>query len=137
MKDKHAIFHAQFVRARNHSLGFVPNTAAGVAKYSAFMESIQDGQTVEVFMEANVDDGTVPQLAKVHACIRELAKDLGYTFEDMKIEVKRKAGLCVVKVIEGERYMFCKSFGDCSKSELSLVMETVIQIGDTTGSNLR
>jgi hypothetical protein len=88
-------------------------------------------------MESNVDDGTVPQLAKVHVCIRELAKEIGYSFEDMKLEVKRRAGLCVKKELGGELFMVCKSFGDCSKEELGLAVEAILQIGDTVGINFR
>jgi hypothetical protein len=33
--------------------------------------------------------------------------------------------------------MICKSFADCSKDELALAIEAIIQIGDTTGGNYR
>ena len=88
-------------------------------------------------MESEVDNGTVPQLAKIHACIRELAKETGYTFEDMKLEIKRQAGLCIKKEMSGEVFLVCKSFSRCSKDELALVIEAIVQIGDSLNINFR
>ena len=65
--------------------------------------------------------------------IRQLANDIGYTFGEMKLQVKRKTGLCFNK--DGQEY--CKSFKDCSKSELNLVIQELIEMGDFTGVNLR
>jgi hypothetical protein len=48
-------------------------------------------------------------------------------------EIKRQAGLCFNK--GGSEY--CKSFGDCSKLELSSVIQELIKTGDDVGSNLR
>lgn len=107
------------------------------AKYKMFVDSLVDGQMIDYFMDANVDTGTLPQLAKIHKCIRELSKDLGYTFEDMKLEVKKRAGLCVKKEIGGELYMVCKSFGLCSKDELGLAIQAIIELGDEIGANFR
>lgn len=135
MSEKHNIFHGQFVKNIYGEL--VPATTADATRYGEFKKGIIDGQTIEIFMESNVDNGSVPQLAKIHVCIRELAKELGYSFEDMKLEVKRQAGLCVKKHLGGDTFMVCKSFGDCSKDELALAIEAIIEIGDTVGMNLR
>lgn len=105
--------------------------------YSDFIAHLKEGQVVEVFFDANVDDGTLAQLAKLHKCIRELAKEVGETFEDMKLQIKRSAGLCVRKSLDGEDYLICKSFGDCSKDELALAIEAVIKKGDFVGINFR
>lgn len=105
--------------------------------YKAFVDTLEEGQLVEMFLDANKDDGTLAQLAKIHKCIRELAKELGYTFEDMKLEIKKAAGLCFVRTIDGERFMICKSLGDASKEDLGLVLQTIIERGDFVGMNLR
>lgn len=130
MAEKHNIFHGQFIKTKDKLVICGADSA-----YKMFIAELEEGQKVEIFMEANEDDGTIPQLAKVHVCIRELAKELGYTFEDMKIEVKMKAGLCVKKEIGGEIFMICKSFGDCSKDELGLAVEAIKQIGEIVGIN--
>jgi hypothetical protein len=110
---------------------------AAAVQHTEYVKALEEGQIVDHFMDANVDNGTLPQLAKIHACIRELAKTTGYTFEDMKIEVKRAAGLCVRKDLHGEVFMVCKSFSKCSKEELGLAIEAIISIGETVGINLR
>lgn len=106
-------------------------------KHDDFMNGLVEGQIVDGFYDANKDDGTLAQLAKVHACIRQLAIDTGDNFEDLKFEVKKMSGLCVAKEINGEKFLVCKSFSKCSKEELALVIETIIQIGDTVGINFR
>ena len=98
--------------------------------YGYCLESIPDGELVEIYMEKQSDDGTLAQLAKVHAMIRELAIHIGETFEDMKLLVKKRAGLCIEKEIEGERFLHCKSLGKCNKQELALCIEAMKQIGE-------
>ena len=93
--------------------------------YQIFLDKLSDGQQVEVFMGLTSDDGSVAQLAKVHACIRELAKESGYTFDEMKIIIKQHSGLCY----DAGDAEYCKSFADCSKDELVLAIEACIQIG--------
>jgi len=46
----------------------------------------------------------------------------------MKLQVKLRAGLCLEQS--------CKSFGECSKDELSLAIQAAIEIGDMVGFNL-
>ena len=106
-------------------------------RYKAFINSLAESQQVEIFLDANKDDGTLAQLAKLHKCIRELAKEMGETFEDTKLMIKHKAGLCVKKKVNGEDFMVCKSFGDCSKEDLGLALQAVIQVGDFVGINFR
>jgi hypothetical protein len=85
--------------------------------YEIFVEKLKEGDKVDMFIEVSNPDHSKAQLAKVHACIRELAKESGYTFDEMKLIVKQTSG------IED------KSFADCSKDELMLAIEGCIQIG--------
>lgn len=85
--------------------------------YDLFIEKIPEGQKVEMYIDLANADHSKAQLAKVHACIRELAKESGYTFNEMKDVVKESAGLAG------------KSFADCSKDELMLAIEACIEIG--------
>jgi len=85
--------------------------------YNIFIDKLSEGDTVEMYVEISNPDHSKAQLAKVHACIREMAKESGYTFDEMKDIVKRASGL------EG------KSFADCSKDDLMLAIEACIQIG--------
>jgi hypothetical protein len=99
--------------------------------YKQFVNSIEEGQLVHVFFEAVADDGSPKQMAKINACIRELAKEAGSSFEDMKKEVKRKSGLYISQTDE---YM---SFTTCSSTDLSLVIQTLIEVGELLGVNCR
>lgn len=101
--------------------------------YKKWIEELPEGTKVEIFASISSEDGSNAQIAKVHAMIRQLANDLGYTFSEMKLQAKRKTGLCWVN--NGQEY--CKSFKDCSKSELNLVIQALIEMGDFAGSNLR
>ncbi len=105
--------------------------------YKNLIANMEEGQLVEMFLDANKDDGTLAQIAKVKVCIRALAKEIGESFEDMQLLVKKRAGLCVVKNLDGEHFMSCKSFADCSKEDLQLAITAIIEIGDLTGMNLR
>jgi len=102
-------------------------------KYKKFLEQFPDDTRLEIFIGANNYKGSIAQLARIHAMIREIANEIGYTFEEMKLIVKRQAGLCITK--DGTEY--CKSFGKCDKMELNLVIQTLLEIGDLNGMQLR
>jgi len=102
-------------------------------RYNKFVDSLPEGAKVEMFISVSTDKGTNAQLARVHVMIRELANTLGYTFEEVKLLCKRKAGLCYRK--DNEEY--CKSFADCDKAELNLVIQALLAYGDFSNTNLR
>jgi hypothetical protein len=93
--------------------------------YDMFISKLEEGQIVEMYIDLANADHSKAQLAKVHACIREMAKESGYTFDEMKCLVKDHAGLAYK---EGLMITY-KSFGDCSSTELTLAIEACIQIG--------
>lgn len=93
--------------------------------YEIFLEKIPEGQKVDMYLDLIGPDHSKAQLAKVHACIRELAKESGYTFDEMKCLVKDQVGLVYKEGIM-KNY---KSFADCSKDELMLAIEACIEIG--------
>jgi 7-cyano-7-deazaguanine synthase in queuosine biosynthesis len=100
--------------------------------YQLFLDKLQEGQEVEVFMGLTSDNGSLAQLAKIHACIRELAKESGYTFDEMKFIVKQHSGLCY----DGGGAEYCKSFKECSKEELAMAIESAIELGRDLNINL-
>ena len=100
--------------------------------YQLFLDKLQEGQEVEVFMGLTSDNGSLAQLPKVHACIRELAKESGYTFDEMKFIIKQHSGLCY----DGGGAEYCKSFKDCSKEELAMAIESAIELGRDLNINL-
>ena len=119
-------FNGKFIK-RNGRLEF-PSLAIS-KQHEVFVSNVPDGTIVEFFFEIQQDDGTIPQLAKLHAMIRELALHVGEPFEDMKLLVKDKAGLCLAREVSGKEYFLAKSFGECSREELSLAIQAAIDIG--------
>ena len=109
-----------------------PIKATGT-KFKKFLNQLPDDSKLEIFIGVSGDKGSNPQLARIHAMIREIAQEIGYTFEEAKSTVKKASGLCFPK--EGTES--CKSFADCDKDELNLVIQACIEIGDFTGMNLR
>jgi hypothetical protein len=100
----------------------------GSAKLGLFIKGLDDGDIVTITYEVNTDDASYAQISKVHKHIRELAQYTGDSFEDMKLQVKLRAGLCTDTN--------CKSFSDCSKEELSMAIQASIEIGDLVNFNL-
>jgi hypothetical protein len=122
----HQPFNGKFIK-RNGKLEF-PSLAVS-KQHELFVSNIPDGTIVEFFFEVQQDDGTLPQLAKLHAMIRELALHVGEPFDNMKLLVKDKAGLCLAREVSGKEYFLAKSFGECSREELSLAIQAALDIG--------
>jgi hypothetical protein len=100
----------------------------GSAKLGLFIKGLEEGETVVITYEVQTSDASYAQMSKVHKHIRELANYTGDSFEDMKLQVKLRAGLC--------NNSDCKSFADCSKEELAMAIQASIEIGDLVGFNL-
>ena len=107
-----------------------PVTLAAAKQYERFVSDIPEGSIVEFFYELQHDDGTLPQLAKIHAMIKQLSTHVGETVENMKLLIKDRAGLCIAREVSGREYFLAKSFGECSKDELSLAIQAIIEIGE-------
>jgi len=134
MKQKDNMFSTTLKKVGDR---LVYTNEADAKIYKLFTDNLVPGQTVDVFFDANKDDGSLAQLAKIHKCIREIAKETGDNYEDMKLLIKKKSGLCIKKEVDGEVVMVCKSFANASKTDLAMVIETIVQIGDLVGVNCR
>ncbi len=122
MSQKDNVFTGTMIK-KNGKL--VYSNVGHKAVFLKFVESLEEDQELTVFMESNKDDGTNLQLAKIHVYIRKLADEAGNTFEEMKLEIKKRAGLS---------YAYRqKSFSQCSKEELSLVLEVIKEICEILG----
>lgn len=108
-----------------------PASTSDAARLKLFNKSVQEGETIEVYLtRITNNDKTLGQLAKVHTLIRELAAHTGHTFDEMKNQVKFKAGL--FSYIDKENVSL-KSFSDCSKDELATAIDTCFEIGHLIG----
>lgn len=111
----------------------VPANESEAARLRLFNASLKEGAVVEVYLsETNDVDKTAGQLAKVHALIRELANFTGHTFNEMKDEIKKRAGLWKITGTRPEDREL-KSFAECSKEELSAAIENCIELGNLLG----
>ena len=117
------------VKFGKHNGEIKPLTITDAAMYNQFKNDLVDGEMIELYITklSDEDDKTIGQLAKVHACIRDLSRFTGHTFEEMKDAVKEKAGLYNPASKE------YKSFSECSKIELSDAIQICIEIGNTVG----
>jgi hypothetical protein len=107
-------------------------------KYNAFLKSLLENQSVEIFIDANKDDGTLAQLAKIHACIRKIAESTGNDLLVIKKEIKTRSGLSTsIKTTDERKNIKYKSFAKCSKEELNLVINNIIELGDLLTINFR
>ena len=109
----------------------LPNTLSK-ERYSVFLASIAEGDKVECLLEVKSEDNTKAQLAKIHVCISEIAKEQGDTNQAVKEEIKRQCGMSY-KDEEGE--LKFQSFSGCSKAELSDIIEVIIQMGNFLNIN--
>ena len=133
MSQKNNIFHGQFIKQGDKLVA----QSSSHARFEAFVKALESGQVVDLFAESTVDSGTLAQLAKIHACIRELAKETGTEFGDMKDLVKMRTGFCIKKEVDGELITKFKHFSKASKEDLALVIEGIIKMGDLLNVNCR
>jgi hypothetical protein len=113
-----------------------PLSLAEMKQYEKFVSNIPEGAIVEFFYEVQHDDGTLPQLAKLHVMIKHLAMHIGETAENMKLLVKDRAGLCIAREVSGKEYFLAKSFAECSRDELSLAIQAAQEIGQEVNYHL-
>jgi hypothetical protein len=114
--------------------GILEPTSVGTRKqYELFVSNLKDGAIVEFFYEEEHDDGTLPQLAKIHVMIKHLSMHIGESVENMKLLVKDRAGLCIAREVSGKEYFLAKSFADCSREELALAIQAATEIGEQVG----
>jgi hypothetical protein len=101
----------------------VPKRDIDKYKLQNYLKNVEEGATIQVTYEEQSTDGTYAQISKLQACTRELANHLGYSHEELKDMVKLKTGLY-------DENGDLKSFAECSKEELSLAIQTALQLGE-------
>ena len=99
-------------------------------KYQLFQEGLKEGDKVEAFITTSGKEKSLAQLAKAHACIREIALESGQSFDEIKNYIKARAGLDIRK---GEFI----SFADCTIDQMTLVIQECIDLGKDLNLNLQ
>lgn len=134
MAQKSGIFTGHLIK---RSGKLVYESPTDVKKYDDFIKKFDEEQHITVFFEANKDDATLAQIAKAKVCIREIASYTGDSFDTVERRVKRKSGLSIRLEEDGEVFLITKSFANCSKEELGLAIETIIEMGNFFNMDLR
>lgn len=93
-----------------------PNTEADRIMKDLFKKDCKQGELVEITYEIQNNDHSYGQLSKVKPMVRELAAETGVTFMEMEKIIKEKVGL-----VNSDGSV--KSFGDCSKQEVSSAIQ--------------
>lgn len=101
----------------------VPKRDVDEYKLLDYLKNVDEGAVLQVTYEEYSEDGTYAQISKLQACTRELAIYLGYSHKEVKDMVKHKTGLYTP---DGD----LKSFAHCSKEELSLAIQSVLDLGE-------
>lgn len=104
-------------------------------RYKDFVDSLEEGTQVHLFIEIDGKKASLATISKVHKCIRVLALHTGTTFKDMKLVIKKNTGLMIIR--NEDNVIKEKSFGDCSQEEVNLAIQSCIEIGDMAKINLR
>lgn len=99
-------------------------------KQKLFLEKVSEGEIVEVLFTIQHNKASSAQISKLHACIRQLAGEIGYTFDEMKNIIKIQTGMLV---INKDEILLDKSFGDCSKEEISMAIQTCEELAQEQG----
>jgi hypothetical protein len=106
----------------------VPVDKTNQKHYKHFIEGLKEGDVVQLFMSKKDSEKSLAQLAKLYKCIRTIALESGYTFNEVKYLVKDNSGL----VINDEPF----SFENCSVADINISIQTSIEIGRMFNLNL-
>lgn len=108
-----------------------PASPEDLSKLKLYHMSLKAGTEIEAYLQIASDPNkTNGQLAKAHALIKEIANSTGHTTEEIKEVIKERAGLY------DEASSKFKSFADCSKQDMSNVIEHCIALGSELGIHL-
>jgi hypothetical protein len=102
-------------------------------RFKELLESSPEGTSIIGLFTVEKSDGTKSQLAKIHAMINELAIEVGEKPERVKLDLKKDCGLTYMQ----EESLRFRSFGNCSKEELSNVIENLYIRGEMVNINFR
>ena len=121
------MFTAKF-KKKNGKLVYV--NEQDKVKYNIFLDKIKEGSEVEIFMNPVLNNASYAQMSKIHACIRQIAKETGHSFEEMKNIVKAESNIMTTEEND------FRSFADCTKEEMAFIIDVCIDLGRDLNINL-
>jgi hypothetical protein len=121
------------IRYKKSNGKLVAKTFSDKLSFDQLRDSMQEGEEAELYIEViKGNSHTRGQINMVHKIIRTIAEDTGSSFNDVKKEVKQRAGFCA----DPEEEDSYKSFGDCSYEEISLAIHSAMELGMEYGLKL-
>lgn len=118
------------IKGKNNILEFQTSTDKKLKKI--FDQQMFEGQQARVFIETKNKKGpNNNQLARIHACTKQLALEVGQSFEKMKNDIKEHAGINIHYINEYQT----NSFADCTSDEIQLVIQSIKEIGEMLNVN--
>jgi len=101
-----------------------PIDRGAALRLGQYASALPENTVIEVhYSVKEAPDKSLPQLARVHAMMREIALNSGHTQAFVKEYVKREAGL--TKIDETGQTVV-RSFADCTKAEMTLAIEVCV-----------
>jgi hypothetical protein len=107
-----------FIKMKTVNGMLTPYSKADQRKYDLFVKAIPKNEIIEVYLQHTEGKlGTLSQLAKLHASIKEISDFTKQDFFLVKRQIKELCG--IYNIVSTEPYTKeLKSFGDCSIEEL-------------------
>lgn len=117
-----------FVKFQKKDYRLYPCSKEDERTYREFIDKIPNNKIADVYITCYDEEiGTLPQLAKIHAMIREIAEFTKQGFNETKNHIKEVCG--IFNIVSSKPYKKkLKSFGDCSIQELDMVINKLIEI---------
>jgi len=109
----------------------VPTSHLYKMRYNEFIKGLKEGDRFVMILEQEDWSNTKPQLAKIHAMIKEIAIETGEKFNKTKENIKERSGLTYYE----NKVKKYRSFARCSKEELSAVIEILYELGQFLNIN--
>lgn len=98
--------------------------------FDSLVGQMRENQVIDFMVDFSNDDGSLAQIAKLKAGIRELARETGHHNIEIENEIKKNAGLY------DEINKVHKSFAYCSNEELGAAIHVMIEFGVVVGLKL-
>lgn len=117
-----------FVKFQKKDCRLYPCSKEDERIYREFIDKIPNNKIADIYITCYDEEiGTLPQLAKIHAMIREIAEFTKQGFNETKNHIKEVCG--IFNIVSSKPYKKkLKSFGDCSIQELDMVINKLIEI---------
>lgn len=115
------------VRLKFKNGKFSGETPADEIRFGMFKESLNENSTLTVYFSVDdINSKTLPQLAKIHAMIKELSDYTGQDYTTIKEIIKMEANLTE---IDETGKTILKSFSRCTREDLNTAIHKAEILG--------